>query len=274
MNQIRFLMCPPVHFGVEYVINPWMEGQIHATDAKLASAQWSRLHGLLNEHSKVVALPAVPGLPDLVFTANAALISRKSAVLSSFRHPERRPESRHFGDWLEADGFQVHTLPPGVMFEGAGDALFDRHEPLLWMGHGLRSDLAAKEYLERFVNVEVQPLRLCNPNFYHLDTCFCPLERGYLMYYPAAFDAPSVAAIEARIPVHRRIALSTEDAAHFACNTVNIGSKVILNYASHTLTTQLQQSGFTVTTTALTDFMRAGGAAKCLSLRLDESCSW
>lgn len=271
MNRPRFLMCPPLHFGVEYVINPWMEGQIHATNQELANKQWFRLHALLSERAEVVALPAVAGLPDLVFTANAALVYRDRAVLSSFRCPERQPESPHYAKWLREDGFQVHALPPGILFEGAGDALFDRSQPLLWFGHGMRSDLAAKPYLEQLIDIEVQPLRLRDPNFYHLDTCFCPLERGYLLYYPLAFDEPSNAAIEARVPPDRRLALSREDAIHFACNTVNIGKSIILNHASPELVRQLNACGFEVISTTLTEFIRAGGAAKCLSLRLNEA---
>jgi N-dimethylarginine dimethylaminohydrolase len=270
MSRSRFLMCPPQHFGVEYVINPWMEGQVHAIDTELAGRQWSRLHALLSERAEIASLTAVAGLPDLVFTANAALIYRGSAVLSSFRCQERQPESPHFANWLSADGFEVHTLPAGVLFEGAGDALLDRQDPVLWLGHGMRSDLAAKAHLERFVDIEVQPLRLCDPRFYHLDTCFCPLEKGYLMYYPKAFDEAGNAAIEARVPQHRRVAVSDEDALHFACNAVNIGESVILNHASADLAARLRECGFEVITTALTEFIRAGGAAKCLSLRLTE----
>ncbi len=263
-------MCPPTFFGVEYVINPWMEGQIHATNVDLARAQWRRLHSILADNAAIASLPAVPGLPDLVFTANAALIHGRSAVLSSFRFRERQPESEHFAAWLKADGFWVGNLPPDVYFEGAGDALFDRREPVLWMGHSQRSDAAAKEYLEQILDVEVQPLRLQNPNFYHLDTCFCPLEGGHLLYYPAAFDAAGNAAIEARVPADRRITVSDNDAAHFACNAVNLGNKIIVNAASKELTDELSKRGFQVVATPLTEFIRAGGAAKCLSLRLDE----
>ncbi len=274
MAGSRFLMCPPVHFGVEYVINPWMEGQMDATNAAIAHRQWADLNAHLTKYSEVAFLPAIKGLPDLVFTANAALIHRDTAILSSFRFPERQPESEHFAAWLRADGFDVQTLPAGVLFEGAGDALFDRAQPLLWFGHGFRSDVSAKEHLEQFVEAEVQPLRLQDGRFYHLDTCFCPLEGGYLLYYPDAFDEQGKAAIEARIPLHRRMALTEEDALHFACNTVNIGKTVILNHASTGLSAWLEARGFQVITTPLTEFMRAGGAAKCLSLRLDESCSW
>src|SRR5437764_10190747 len=175
-------MCPPHHFGVEYVINPWMQDQVNAADQELASRQWTQFHALMTTYADVALMPAVSGLPDLVFTANAALVRNRTAVLSSVRCTERQPEAPYYADWLSADGFHVERLPAGVLFEGAGDALFDRAiSSLLWFGYGYRSSSAALPYLERAFNVEVQGLHLCDPRFYHLDTCFCPIEGGYLL---------------------------------------------------------------------------------------------
>lgn len=263
-------MCPPQYFGVEYVINPWMNNQIHRTDDELVTRQWLDLQTILKQHGDVSLLPGIKGLPDLVFTANAAVIHQQTALLSSFRYPQRQPEAQHFAHWLTADGFKVHTLPADVLFEGAGDALFDRGQPLLWFGYGLRSDAAAMPYLKELIGVEVQPLELCDPCFYHLDTCFCPLEGGYLLYYPGAFTDASKAIIESRIPANQRFAVTREDASRFACNAVSIGRKVILNQAADKMTAWLAERGFTVVETPLTEFMKSGGAAKCLSLRLDE----
>ena len=263
-------MCPPTHFGVEYVINPWMEGQIHEANDRVATDQWQRFHRLLCDVADVASMAAVAGLPDLVFTANAALIHGRAAVLSNFRCRERQPESAHFAEWLSGDGFEVHTLPPGVFFEGAGDALFERGKAVLWAGHGFRSHESAKPFLEKWTDSEVQLLRLRDPRFYHLDTCFCPLEDGYLLYFPAAFDAASNAAIESRFGQERRFAVGEEDATSFACNAVNIGREVILNRASEELKGWLNARGFRVTETCVSEFMKAGGATKCLSLRLDE----
>ena len=263
-------MCPPQYFGVEYVINPWMSNQIHRTDDQLVTSQWLGLQTILKQYGEVALLPSIKGLPDLVFTANAAVIHRQNALVSSFRYPQRQPETQYFADWLTVDGFSVHTLPADVLFEGAGDALFDRGKPLLWFGHGLRSDATAMPYLDKYIGLEVQPLELCDPCFYHLDTCFCPLERGHLLYYPGAFTEASKATIEARVPADQRLAVNREEASRFACNAVNIEEKVILNQSSHEMTTWLTERGFTVIETPLTEFMKSGGAAKCLSLRLDE----
>jgi N-dimethylarginine dimethylaminohydrolase len=270
LKHPRFLLCPPTHFGIEYVINPWMEGQLHASDSDIAVQQWCRFQKLLSEVASVTSIEPVAGLPDLVFTANAALIFRGSAILSNFRCLERRPESAHFAAWLAADGFDVYTLPDGVFFEGAGDALFERDQPFLWAGHGFRSHASAKPFLEKWTGVEVQLLKLKDPRFYHLDTCFCPLEGGHLLYFSEAFDAASNAAIEARFPPDRRFDVGEQDATSFACNAVNIGNHVILNRASSALKGWLAARGFQVAETGVSEFMKAGGATKCLSLRLDE----
>ena len=270
-NKLRFLMCPPHHFGIEYEINPWMQGQINAADQELALRQWMHFHAVINKYADVAVMPAVRGLPDLVFTANAALVRDQTAVLSSFRCKERQPEARHYAEWLSADGFRVDRLPSGTMFEGAGDALFDRGvSSLLWFGFGYRSSAEALPHLQRSFNVEVQGLRLCDSRFYHLDTCFCPLEGGYLLYYPAAFDTQANAAIEARVPSDKRFAVTEKDALHFACNAVNVGNTIILNYATPQLTSRLASQGFEVVQTHMSEFMKAGGSTKCLSLRLNE----
>jgi lysine-ketoglutarate reductase/saccharopine dehydrogenase-like protein (TIGR00300 family) len=164
----------------------------------------------------------------------------------------------------------VYELPQDLPFEGAGDALFDREGRWLWAGYGFRSELDSHPYLAKWLDVEVLSLRLMDDRFYHLDTCFCPLSNGYLLYYPPAFDAYSNRLIEMRVPAEKRIAISEPDAVNFACNAVNIDRVVVLNKASTDLKQRLGQAGFTVLETPLTEFLKAGGAAKCLTLRVTE----
>lgn len=267
----RFLMCPPNHFEVAYVINPWMEGNIARGSNDIATRQWEALAQLIGQVAAVERMTPAAGVPDMVFTANAGLILGDKCVLSRFRHPERQAEEPHFGAWFRGNGFDVLELPSGMVFEGAGDALLDRGQPLLWLGHGHRSTLECVPLLKEFLNIEIEPLRLVDERFYHLDTCLCLLEGGYLMYYPAAFDAESQARIMARVPAERRIAVGHADAQDFACNAVNSAGMVFMNRASKGLISELQSRGFQVRQTPLTEFMKAGGSAKCLTLKLTEN---
>lgn len=266
----RFLMCAPDYFEVAYVINPWMEGNVAHGNIETATRQWKALARLIGKVAQVECVTAAPGVPDMVFTANAGLVLENKFVLSRFRHVQRQAEEPHFAKWFTDQGFDVLTLPQDVPFEGAGDALLDRRESLLWLGYGHRSNQACAPLLANWLDIDIAPLKLANPRFYHLDTCFCPLEGGYLMYYPAAFDAASQAQIAARVPAEYRIPVADADAFDFACNAVNCGRNIFLNRATDALVNELHSRGFVVTQTPLSEFMKAGGSAKCLTLKLTE----
>ncbi len=264
----KILMCPPDFFGVDYVINPWMEGQRGLADAAEARGQWLDLKARVERHADVLLLTPRPGLPDLVFTANAGLASGGNVVISRFRYPERRGEEPLFRDWFETHGYRVIDPPAGLFFEGAGDALYDAARELFWVGRGFRSDAELAPFLEKALDTRVVPLRLTDPRFYHLDTCFCPLPGGFLLYFPEAFDSASRATIEAIVADDKRIPVNGAEAEDFCCNAVALGQAVILNAATPRLRDRLAQAAFVVEPTPLTQFMKAGGAAKCLTLEL------
>ncbi|MFN6393351.1 MAG: TIGR00300 family protein [Aphanizomenon sp.] len=270
VSQIRFLMCAPDHYDVDYVINPWMEGNIHKSSRDRAVEQWNKLYNVIKDHAIVDLVEPEKGWPDMVFSANAGLVLGKNVVLSRFLHKERQGEEPYFQQWFEQNSFNVYTLPKDLPFEGAGDALLDREGRWLWAGYGFRSELDSHPFLAKWLDIEVISLRLMDERFYHLDTCFCPLANGYLLYYPGAFDSYSNRVIEMRVAPEKRIAIVEADAVNFACNAVNVDSIVIMNKTSDGLKSRLAEVGFQVIETPLTEFLKAGGAAKCLTLRVTE----
>jgi len=268
VSRPAFLMCPPDLYDVNYVINPWMEGNVHRSSREEAAVQWQHLHDKLTTIADVRLVRPQPGSPDMVFTANAGLTRDGIVALASFHHPERQGEEPHFRKWFADSGFAIREIPRDTPFEGEGDALFDADGSLLWAGHGLRTRAASHRYLTETWDVEVLSLGLVDPRFYHLDTCFCPLSNGDLMYYPPAFDERSRALVESRYRASNRIAVGEADALRFACNAVNVGRTILLNEISSELCMTLELRGFTVIQVRLTEFLKAGGAAKCLVLRL------
>ncbi len=268
--NVRFLMCPPDLYEVDYVINPWMEGNIHKSSRAVAVEQWQALYRLLQQNATVEKITPRPGLPDMVFTANAGVAVGEKVVLSRFLYRERQGEQEHFKKWFQKHGFEVFELPPDLPFEGAGDALLDRQGSCLWAGYGIRSELDSHPYIARWLDLEVISLRLIDPRFYHLDTCFCPLEGGWLLYFPQAFDAYSNRLIEQRVAAEKRLPVSEADAVRFACNAVNVGRRLVVNQMSTDLHERLGSAGFQIIETPLNEFMKSGGAAKCLTLRLTE----
>jgi N-dimethylarginine dimethylaminohydrolase len=269
-SRDRILMCPPDYFAVDYVINPWMAGHESSLDLSLAQQQWQELRDVISEKADVVVMDPQPDLPDMVCTANAGAVYGNKAVASHFMPNERRPEEPHFKKWFRENGFELLDLDEKIGFEGAGDCLLDRGGKWLWTGYGFRTELEAHEDIRKFFDIELVSIRLTDSRFYHIDTCFCPLTGGYLMYHPPAFDFDSRIAIESRVPAEKRIVVDTQDAGNFACNAVNVGDTVIVNKASDFLQEQLRAKGFKVREVALSEFLKAGGSAKCLTLKIVE----
>jgi N-dimethylarginine dimethylaminohydrolase len=264
----RLLLCMPRFYGVEYVINPWMKGNVGRADAGVALGQWEQFRTALEAHAITEVVEPVPGLPDMAFAANAGLVHDGTFVPARFRFPQRQPEVRHFTDWFRRRRFRIVELPGEGPFEGEGDALFQPGEALLWGGYGVRTSLHIHRQLAETLDVEVVPLRLVDERFYHLDTCFCPLAEGRIIYYPDAFDRDSLAVIASRVPAAQRFEVDTADALGFACNAVVTGGLFITNYASAALRVRLSSWGYRVVVRPLGEFILAGGAAKCLVLQL------
>ena len=272
MTTPHILMCPPDYYGIHYEINAWMSRSRPADHAQ-AERQWQDLKSELERAGAQISLLApVEGLPDLVFTANAALVYRDRTVLARFRPKERARETAHDEAWLTAHGFATQHVPEGVYFEGAGDALFCGDT--LYAGYRIRSDARGHQLIAESLGVRVIPVELVDPYYYHLDTCFCPLRDGQAIWYPPAFDDYGRKVLAEHIP--DLIAVADSEARRFACNAVVVGQTVVTNTGCPGLQRDLAERGFQARETCLDEFVKAGGSAKCLTLRLDgeEAAGW
>jgi N-dimethylarginine dimethylaminohydrolase len=263
----RLLLCPPDYYGIEYEINPWMRRTIKA-DLQGAQSQWEGLHSVLKKLGcEVNLVQPEPRLPDMVFTANAGLIFGNKAVLSNFRFAERQGEADHFRRWFHDHGHEVVVLPETMIFEGEGDALFSRDA--LVCGYRFRSDIQAHQKLGAIIGRLVLSVELVDPRFYHVDTCFCPLPDGGAMWFPGAFDPYGQRVI--RSHCDPLIEVPEDEARHFACNAVVIGRNVVLPAGCPATIGRLQERGYTCHDLPMSEFIKAGGACKCLTLFLDHN---
>ncbi len=265
MAADRILVVPPRYFEVACAINPWMSADA-SVEPDAAQRQWD---GLVEAIERAGAEPVVgdpqPGLPDMVFAANCGVAVGDRFLCAQFRHPERQPEASHFAAWFAEHGFTVEQ--PTATFEGQGDLIFDLERPIAWFGSGFRSDPAMADPIAAFTGREVIALDLVDPRFYHLDTCFCSLPGGAVLYVPEAFTRDSRAAIQAIVPKDQLLAVSPEDAARFVCNAVSIGDRVLLGSASEDLDAWLRRQNLEPVHLDVSEFMKAGGSVFCLCMR-------
>lgn len=233
--------------------------------------QWDRFIETLLCASDVVVERIEPraGDPGSVFTANAALISGGLAIMSTFRDPARRRQQRMFRSFLARSGFATAFLQ-ATTFEGAGDALFDRVRPMLYVGHGRATERAAAMQIAETLAVRTLPLMLIDERFAHLDACLCPLGSGHVLAYMDAFSPHAQRMLRRTIERDYLIDVSLEDAHGFACNAVEVGDAVVLHGASERLRDRLNAAGYRVFSTDLSAFHLAGGSAKRLTLNLED----
>jgi N-dimethylarginine dimethylaminohydrolase len=278
MTRPLFLMTDPSAFDVSYRINPWMQPEAWNPQLARAAATGSAAlrAALQAAGAEVETVGAVRSLPDLVFPANAAVVLDGRVLLARFRHPERQGEEAVFRavfHRLQARGLvhDVVELPDGVLQEGAGDAIWDADRSRFWVGHGPRSTRASAAEIRAAFGQEVVALELASERFYHLDTCFCPLGGGKVLYYPAAFTAEALAAIHTHVRPTDRIEATDAEAAAFCVNAVNLDDRVIMARAPESLRRKLTAEGYRVAEVDLDPFILSGGAAYCMTLRLDRA---
>jgi len=261
----RYLMCPPRYFRVAYQINPWMVEEVVA-DAEVAQTQWDHLVAVLREAGATVEVqPAEEDWPDLVFTANAGIVNGRQFVPARFRHPERQGETPLDVDWFAAHGFAISDLPLGVCQEGAGDAL-----PVgsaLVAAYRFRSDAASHAYLSRLTGAAVRSIELVDERFYHLDLTLCPLDERRAIIAPLGWDRYGCAVMESLIP--SPLVLEPEEAVQFCANSVVVGSTVVMPACPPRVGRQLEKWGFDPVVCDVSEFLKAGGGCRCLTLALD-----
>jgi N-dimethylarginine dimethylaminohydrolase len=279
MSRPLFLMTEPDHFDVSYQINPWMDPGAWRSDAealkaraRIASRQLSAAIEELGAEVRMIKAEAA--CPDLVFPANAAVVLDAKVLLANFRHFERRAEQPHFKAAfaaLRAQGLvdEIVELPDWVAQEGAGDAIWDAGRGHFWVGYGPRSSAASVAAIERTFGRPTVALRLASERFYHLDTCFCPLAGGEVIYFPPAFTPAALETLEAHVDPADRIVATPDEAAAFCVNAVNLDRRIIMAKAPDSLRRKLNDRGYTVTEIDLAPFIMSGGAAYCMTLRLD-----
>ncbi|GGW27791.1 dimethylargininase [Streptomyces griseoloalbus] len=256
-SRRRYLVCEPRHFAVRYAINPWMRPD-RPVDVPLARRQWRTLVDTYRDHGHTVEnVKPEPGLPDMVFAANAAVVVEGRVFGSLFLAPERRPESVPYESWFKAEGYEVHY--PESVCEGEGDLVPAGRWILA--GTGFRTTRRAHREVQEFFGVPVIGLTLVDPYFYHLDTALFVLDEENIAYYPEAFS-PGSREVLARLYPDAVLA-TREDAMAFGLNSVSDGRHVFVSPGATALTARLADRGYVPVPVDLSEFHKAGGGIKC-----------
>ncbi|MFF2805719.1 dimethylargininase [Streptomyces sp. NPDC058000] len=270
----RYLLCRPTHFAVEYAINPWMSEDADV-DTALALHQWENLVRAYRDHGHTIeTVQPAPGLPDMVFAANSAVVVGGRAFGSLFHAPQRRPESREYEIWFKAAGYDLYR--PESPCEGEGDLVpVGRY---LLAGTGFRTTRDAHAEVQEHFGLPAISLHLTDPYFYHLDTALFVLDDGLtadpgrpdggaaVAYYPEAFSPGSREVLRRLFP--DAVLATRDDALAFGLNSVSDGRHVFIAPQATGLIDQLTARGYVPVPVDLSEFHKAGGGIKCCTQEL------
>ena len=264
----ELLVSDAVHFRIDYEINPYMHTDVQPDPAAATAEHQAIVAAHLAAGRRVEHVASAPECPDMVFTANAAVVRGDRAVLG-FPPPERKAEISYFQEWLVDHGFDVIEAP--YPFSGQGDAL--ACGDLLLAGYGQRTDQRMHAVLAAELGYDVVPLRTVGPRWYDLDLAVAVIDaqrtgtRHTVAYCPQALDEPS------RKSLHALgldlIEVGLDEAARLALNLISDGSTVTMTSGAPRLAAALRERGLHVVELDTTQLTKGGGGVRCTALTLD-----
>jgi N-dimethylarginine dimethylaminohydrolase len=270
------LMVRPLHYSVDYVINPHMSDNVGQVDKIEANNEWDLVRSLFDQIGiNIHVIEDQEGLPDMVFCANQSLPfidedGKRHAFMSIMHADQRKDEVPYFEQWYRQHGYEVHYLDDDKIsdFEGCGDAIWHTGKRLLWGGYGYRSSLEAYKTISETYDVPVLALKLVDESFYHLDTCLCVLDEHTALIYPEAFTDEGLKMIDQLFDTVIE-ASKYEAEKLFACNaSCPDGRNVIIQQGCTDVNKNLRDNGFSVHEVSTYQFLKSGGSVFCMKMLL------
>lgn len=261
----KVLLCNPLHFIVEFAYNPWMKPG--SVNNKKAQKQWLELKKTYQQLGiEIEVIDQVKGLHDMVFATDQGIVRGNEVLLSNFRVPQRQGERQHYKKWFLKHDYIIHEIPSHHYLEGNGETYF--WNDYIFVGTGYRSDPEIPKFLQKHYDREVVYLKIIDPAFYHLDVGFFPLNNETVFYYPPAYSPGTIKELQKRIP--NLIEFTKEEAMGFSSNSVVTDHHVIVQKGNLTFCDKLQNLGYKTLEIDLSEFMKSGGGAHCLTNILEE----
>jgi len=261
MNK-HLLLTEPTHYRISYQINPFMhiDRQPNPTKARDEHAAIVAAHVRAGRIVKL--MPSANDCPDMIYTANAAIVRGNRAILSKLPK-ERQGESGYHHSWLAGLGLEVIRAP--FLFSGQGDALPCGN--LLLTGYGHRTDRRMHPFLHEQLGYEVIPLHTVNPLWFDLDLAVAILDDHTIAYCPDALDLQSrhtLASIGLDL-----MEVELKEASSFALNLISDGETITMTAGAPRFAARLRAHGFSVIELETTEIHKGGGGVRCTALTLD-----
>jgi N-dimethylarginine dimethylaminohydrolase len=267
-----YLVCPPRYYDTHFLFNPWMTYRERVNKHR-AWRQWRDLvRALESAGAQIETIEPVPDSAAMVFTADAALVlEQKNVLLLANDGPRGELEPPLFRSWFQSNGYAIESMPSARRLDGGN--LVRLHDGSLAVGLKPGAIGRSEAYLAKRLKMTsstaaVVPIALIQKHFLHLDMVIGNVGGKAYLVYPEALASGLEGIENTRLLEKEVIPLDRNDAEAYAANLVAVGDVVITGKISEELRRRISSHGFWVEELPLTEFYKAGGGAKCLTLPL------
>jgi len=279
-EALHALMCTPKHFKIVDVKNVHMQGNEGKVSPAIFNAQWKAIFEIYQQEANkrniagVTQIEGAKGCEDMVFCANQSFpwVNKEGdyvVIMSRMKYPTRQNEVEYFEMYYDHLGYTIIEPPGKGLLEGMGDLIPVPGKKLIFGGYGHRTDLSTLQLVSDILQTQIIPLELINDAFYHLDTCFIPLNTETVLIAPEAFSTEGLETLNTyfaeviHIPLH-------ESSVGFALNAHIVHGQqypfAIIQKNNPFTTEVLQQKGIKVYEVDTSEYMKSGGSVFCMKM--------
>lgn len=256
----KIYLNSPVSYDLKYCINPWMSTN-KIPNLNLAKQQWLNLFFLIKSWEVELEVLRNTSSPDAVFVADAGLIYGEKFILSNFKFDQRKKEAQYWKKYFMKN-YEVIDISSFGCYEGSGDSFIVKD--FFICGYGYRTCKNVVEKIGNILGIQNIALELVDSNFFHLDTCLAFLDVDNLIFYPPAISNLSRKYLENNFNCYD---IPEEEAFRFGCNLVQHKNNLIIQEGCNIAASIAEKLGKKVYFLNLSEFIKAGGGAKCLTLK-------
>lgn len=180
-----FMLNLPTSFNTKVPNNIWMQQakpEDLVVDSDVAIAQWTDLYNVLTANGLVTILPTPYDceLQDLVFVANLGIVlDEENVIISNFTSEPRMGETEVGKKFFELCGYKNVAVCP-YKFEGWAD-LKHLKDNIYVGGYGMRTELAAFEWMEKVFGIKIIKIKMSKEELYHFDCMYMNLTEEIVM---------------------------------------------------------------------------------------------
>lgn len=260
-------MCPPTYMSIKEIINETQRFYAQQNiRPKIALEQYGMLRNVLKKCGvQVFELDPNPVLNEQTFTRDIAFTIGNKVYLANLKEKIRQHERNEGKKWLQEQMVPFEELH-SPFIEG-GDVMIDQRK--IWVGvSGRTTQKAVHELRTCFPKYDIHEI-MVHSKYLHLDCVFNVIAPNLALIYSPAFQKRDLDLLASH---YELMEVQADEQFTMGTNVLSIGDRRIISQPKNDkVNYQLRNRGFDVISVDLSEIIKSGGGARCLTLPISRT---